>query len=123
MPDRYISDDQVIINIQGLRTVQRMDWSADRSEQPYRLMWSYKGQEHFQTYPDQAARDAMYEKLRKALTEKEQRQSGGYRKIVAIKLVRETGKACGLNIGLNASKAIIEALEPVMWPGGQGDAM
>lgn len=122
MPDRYISDDQVIINVQGLRTVQRADWEI-RGTQPHRLMWSYKGQEHSQSYADQAARDAMYNALRQALTaEKERKQPGGYRKIDAIKMVRETGKACGLDIGLAAS-AIVEALEPIMRPGGQGDAV
>lgn len=111
MSDRYISDDQVTINTQGLRTVLRED------EPQWMLRWSYKGEFGVHRYLDQAARDAMYNALRRALAEKEQqRQPGGYRKIDAIKLVRETGNGQGLNIGLNASKAIVEALEPIMRP-------
>lgn len=116
MPDRYISDDQVTINTQGLRTVRREDrpWAAPGSQ--WILDWSYKGQEHFYRYPDQAARDAMYNALRKALAEKEQRQLG-YRKIDAIKLVRELSHVWGYDMSQAVSKAIVEALEPLMRPG------
>lgn len=118
MSDRYISDDQVIIGIQGLRTVCCKDYPNVTFGGKWGLLWSYKGQESYQMYADQAARDAMYEKLRKALTaETERQQPGGYHKLAAIRQVRETGKACGLDIGLNASKAIVEALEPIMRPG------
>lgn len=164
MPAQYVSDDKVTINTQGLRTVLRED------EPQWMLRWSYKGEFGVHRYLDQAARDAMYDKLRQALTEskqprwydaactaasraeisldsflqdaieehlrrsdggrrwpiaesKQQKQAGGYRKIDAIKLVRETGTAWGFDIGRDASRAIVEALEPIMRTGGQGDAV
>lgn len=118
MPAQYVSDDKTIIGLQGLRTVRREDrpWAAPDSK--WILYWSYKGQEHSYHYDDQAARDQMYDALRAALDKQgEPKRDGGYRKIDAIKMVRETGNSQGLNIGLNASKAIVEALEPIMRPG------
>ena len=72
-----VDDDYTIINTQGIRTVEKRDgFGADN----FRLIVSYKGAQLDYRYPDAAARDAQYARLRRAmesppeLREQEQRE-------------------------------------------------
>lgn len=122
MPDRYISDDQVIINTQGLRTVSREDWLTTTPGHQWRLSWTYKGQWNVHEYADKAARDAMYEKLRAALTEKEQKQTGDYDKGRAVITVAKAAKELRNVVTIADATHIVEALEPIMRPEDVGES-
>ena len=65
---KYVCDDKIAINVQGLRTIKKEDsqW-ADRCS--YSLKWQYKGQEGFQVYNSKAERDAMFEQVSLAIQE------------------------------------------------------
>ena len=68
---RYIADDEVILNLAGLRWVEKKDTQYTISEQEYCLTWNYKGSEARHVYRDSVKRDALYDKVRKALISEE----------------------------------------------------
>lgn len=64
---KYIADDKVILCAQGLRWVKKDDLTYAGNQPTYRLSWNYKGSEAAFSYDNQAERDAMYDKVVKAL--------------------------------------------------------
>lgn len=71
MPQQFVSDDQVIINIQGLRYVSKKDTHYSKNENYYHLNWNFKGASGEHIYGNIAARDAMFDKLVAAITERD----------------------------------------------------
>jgi hypothetical protein len=41
--NNYIGDDQVVINVQGLRWIRKEDYLPLCGDESYRLEWDYKG--------------------------------------------------------------------------------
>lgn len=66
--EKYIGDDIVTLKLAGLRYIKKEDWGGTTSER-YCLKWNYKGADGSVEYKDKQARDAMYAKVLKALTE------------------------------------------------------
>jgi len=66
--EKYIGDDKVILNLTGLRFVQKTDPLYMGSG--YSLSWEYKGSKGSARYEKKEDRDAMYDKVQKALLEK-----------------------------------------------------
>jgi hypothetical protein len=62
----YISDEQVIINLQGLRWCKKSD-AQYINYVHYGLEWDYKGGHGTHTYNDKEKRDEMFNRLRAAL--------------------------------------------------------
>jgi hypothetical protein len=70
----YISDDQVIINLQGLRWVKKSD-TQYTTYNNYGLEWDYKGGHGTHTYTSQEKRDEMFNRLRTALAVNEVKEA------------------------------------------------
>ena len=66
--EKFIGDEVVVLNLQGLRWIQKENMSAGWTER-FRLKWNYKGGEGTQSYESEESRNAMYDKVLKALTE------------------------------------------------------
>ena len=63
---QFVGDERVVVNLQGLRWIQKENQSAGWPER-YRLKWNYKGGEGSQSYESEELRNAMYDKVKKAL--------------------------------------------------------
>ncbi len=64
----YISDDLITLSLAGLRYIRKSDSTYTGMKSTFSLKWAYKGQEESVQYPDKETRDAMYDKVSKALT-------------------------------------------------------
>ncbi len=70
MPEKYIGDDTVLLCLAGLRYLKKEDGWLGREPQLFFLKWHYKGIDSQVEYKNKKDRDAMYDKVLKALTEK-----------------------------------------------------
>ena len=70
-PHGYVSDDEVIINLQGLRWVKKSDtYPSLKGNDIYELAWDFKGSPGcHHRYDDKAKRDAMFQRLVDGLME------------------------------------------------------
>jgi hypothetical protein len=68
MKKNYVADDKVILNLSGLRFIQKRD-AGSHIEEIYFLEWEYKGSKGSAYYDDKSKRDAMYNKVLASLTE------------------------------------------------------
>ena len=66
--EKYIGDDRVILMLAGLRFLKKVDSTYSGMPQKFSLEWDYKGTSGSAYYPDKKSRDAMYDKVSKALT-------------------------------------------------------
>jgi hypothetical protein len=65
---QFIGDEQVVLSLQGLRSIKKVDTSWTTTEERYTLEWEYKGSKGHMSYKDQAKRDDFYNKIKEALT-------------------------------------------------------
>ena len=66
---QFIADEKVILSLQGLRWIMKTNQAAwGNSPEKYGLEWNYKGSENKIGYEKEEDRDAMYVKVRDALT-------------------------------------------------------
>lgn len=65
--EKYVSDDRVILCLSGLRFVQKENRRYSGMSEKYSLSWEYKGSKGEMYYEEGAKRDAMYDKIQKAL--------------------------------------------------------
>jgi hypothetical protein len=70
-PHGYVSDDEVIINLQGLRWVAKTDtYPSMRGDDLWELVWDFKGSTGCRhRYADKDKRDAMFQRLVDGLKE------------------------------------------------------
>lgn len=65
---QFVADNHTIINIQGIRYVEKIDGSGfGSSETEYRIHVTYKGDQLRYSYPSKETRDAQYNRLREAM--------------------------------------------------------
>lgn len=67
MSKKFVGDEQVIINLEGLRYVLKEDSRYHGMKELYALEWEYKGSKGRTSYEKVEDRDAMYQKLQAAL--------------------------------------------------------
>ncbi len=66
--EKYIGDDTVTLMLAGLRFLVKEDYSPLSGKEKFRLRWNYKGTEGSIYYETKEARDAMYDRVLRALT-------------------------------------------------------
>ena len=68
MKAAIVADNHTVINVQGIRFVEKIDQGAYASSaERFRLRVTYKGDVMDYCYPDKASRDAQYDAIRIAL--------------------------------------------------------
>ena len=65
---RYVSDDKIILNLQGLRFATKEDMIYSIKDKTiYRIRWDYKGSSGYTDYKEKEERDRMFDKISEAI--------------------------------------------------------
>lgn len=68
MKKMFIGDDKVILNLQGLRFIQKVDHTGYSSTmERYYLEWEYKGAKGSVSYESKDDRDKLYAQVKEVL--------------------------------------------------------
>ena len=68
---QFIMDNRVILAIQGLRSVKKRDYFGVNIENPYGIIWNYKGSDGFMDYETKLERDKIFNQIRILIKERE----------------------------------------------------
>ncbi len=71
MSRQYLYDDNVLLNLQGIRMISKIDITSPyRKEEIFRLRIEYKGLSDVVEYETKEERDLMYESVAKAIAKR-----------------------------------------------------